>query len=284
MCRVLKLGSLLLVLLVVGCQQDRPTSLIDVFPDQDVLSGWTRADDLLTFDRDSLFDLVNGQAESFFAYAFERVAVGRYENTEGAALDVEMWQLATPADAYGLFTSNISGSPADIGNAGDTDPQRRLAIWQDRYYVHVRGRQKLPDADLWRFGEAISGALPSGGEQPALVDRLPPDGLVDRSAIFFHQEISIQDHLWLGGENVLGLSPETDGVLARYAVGGVVSHLLLVLYPDAEAASVGLAALEGGQADNFVTARLQEAMLGAVFGEVDEAEANTMLERALGEG
>ena len=269
---------------MVGCKKERPTSLVDIFPGRDALSGWTRADDLLTFDHDNLFDLVNGQAESFFAYAFEQVAVGRYENTEGEVLDIELWQLATPADAYGLFTSSISGSPADIGNAGDAEPERRLAFWQDRYYVHVRGRQKLPDAELWRFAEAISGALPSGGERPALVDRLPPDGLVDRSAIFFHQEISIQDHLWLGGENVLGLSPETDGVLARYDVGGGVAHLLLVLYPDAEAASAGLAAVEGGQTGDFVTARLQEEMLGAIFGEVDEAEANAMLERALGEG
>ena len=276
------LGTLLLILLIVGCTEKKPASLVDRFPGRDAISGWTRADDLLTFDHENLFDLVNGQAESFFAYAFEQVAVGRYRNAKGEMLDVEMWQLATPADAYGLFTSGISGSPVDIGNAGDAEPERRLAFWQDRYYVHARGLQKLPDAELWRFAEAISGALPSGGERPALVDRLPPEGLVDRSAIFFHQEISIQDYLWLGGENVLGLNPETDGVLARYDVGGGVAHLLLVLYPDAGAASEGLAAVEG-QASDFVAARLQEEMLGAVFGEVEEAEANVMLERALGE-
>ncbi len=93
--------------------------------------------------------------------------------------------------------------------------------------MHVRARQELPDTDLWGLAEAISTALPAGPSEkrPALMGRLPPDGLVERSAIFFHEEISIQNDLWLGGENLLGLGPETDGVLAQYDVGGASTPL-----------------------------------------------------------
>ena len=70
--------------------------------------------------------------------------------------------------------------------------------------VQVRARSELDDAALRGFAQAIAMALPVGGETPALVKRLPPDGLVERSAVFFHEEISIQNKLWLGGENVLG--------------------------------------------------------------------------------
>jgi len=157
--------------------------------------------------------------------------------------------------------------------------------------VHVRARQGLNDADgstelaqvLWGFAEAVSAALPEGGERPALVGRLPPAGLVERSAIFFHQEISIQDQLWLGGANLLVLSPETDAVLARYAVGGAVARLLLVQYPDAEAASAGLAALEDSQINGLVTADVRDNLLGAVFGEVDAVTADKLLSEATGD-
>jgi hypothetical protein len=256
--------------------------LADVFPGAEAFPDWTPADETRVFDRENIFDLVDGQAEFFFAYGFEQVAVRRYENAEGAVLHIEVWQLATPADAYGLFTASIAGQPAAIGNEGDADPGRRLAFWQDRYTVHVRARQELDDADLWAFAEVVSAALPPGGERPALVDRLPPDGLVERSAIFFHEEISIQDQVWLGGENLLGLGPETDNVLARYDVGGAAARLLLVRYPSAEAASAGLAALETGQLDGLVTADARDNLLGAVFGEVDEAAAGGLLARALG--
>jgi len=272
--------SLIFALLLAGCG-GRLVSLGDVFLDAGAFPGWTPAGPIEVFDRENIYDLVDGQAEAFFAYGFEQVAVRRYESAGGAVLDVEVWQLATPADAYGLFTVSVAGEPAAIGNDGDADPGRRLAFWQDRYYVCIRARQALPDADLWGFAEAISAALPAGGERPALVDRLPSDGLVERSVVFFHREISIQSQLWLGGENLLGLGPETDGLLARYQVGGAVAQLLLVQYPDAEAASAGLAALKGGGIAGLLAADARGNLLGAVFGEVDEAAAGRLLTSAI---
>jgi len=281
MCRFSpKLGCLILALVLVGCG-GKPAALSGAFPGADAVPGWTPAGDAETFDSENLYDLVNGQAESFFAYGFEQVAVRHYENAEGTRLDVEVWQLATPADAYGLFTVQRAGTPVTTGNDGDADPGRRLAFWQDHYVAHVRASQDVDDADLQSLAEAVSAALPSGGERPALMDHLTPDGLVAHSAIFFHEEISIQSDLWLGGENLLGLSPETDGVLARYDVGGAMARLLLVQYPDAEAALAGLAALESSQVSGLVTADARDTLLGAVFGEVDEAAGDTLLEQAL---
>ncbi len=277
-------GALLLTLLLAGCGGG-PAALTDAFPDADAFPGWTPVGGVETFERENLYDLVDGQAESFFAYGFERVAVRNYESAEGAVLVVEVWQLATPADAYGLFTASIAGQPVAVGlaNDGDADPGRRLAFWQGRYYVRVRARQELDDASLRSLAEAISGALPSGGERPALVGRLPSQGLVERSVIFFHEEISIQDELWLGGGNLLGLGPETDGVLARYDAGDGVARLLLVQYPDAEGAAAGLGALEGGQIGGLVAASARDNLLGAVFGDLDSVTAGSLLAEALGE-
>jgi len=148
--------------------------------------------------------------------------------------------------------------------------------------VSVRARPELPDASLRDLAQAVAAALPAGGERPALMDRLPPDGLVERSAIFFHQEISIQSEVWLGGENLLGLSHETDGVLARYAAGGEEERLLLIKYPDAEAASAGLAALQDAGVGRLVAADARGDLLGAVFGEVNEAVTDDLLAEALG--
>ncbi|MCP4536163.1 MAG: hypothetical protein GY832_03365, partial [Chloroflexi bacterium] len=148
----------------------------------------------------------------------------------------------------------------------------------------VHARQELDDAVLREFAQAISAALPSGGERPTLVAQLPSGGLLERSALFFHQEISIQHEIWLGGENLLGLSPETDGILARYDLGGTTARLMLIQFPDAESATAALAALESGQADGLVSADVSEGLLGAVFGEVDAAAASELLAAALDDG
>ena len=249
---------------------------------EDAFPGWTPDGEVEVFDRETIYHLVDGQAQVFLVYGLEQVAVQRYENGEGTWVDVQVWQLATPYDAYGLFTMDVSGVPVDIGNDGDLDPGRRLAFWQDRYTVWVGARPQLDDAELRRFGEAFSEALPQGGERPPLMGQLPPGGLVERGAVFFHQEISIQDRLWLGGQNLLGLGPETDGVLARYEVGGAAAWLLLIQYPGEGAAAAGLAALAGGQVDDLVAADARDGLLGAVLGEVNEATASDLLAEALG--
>jgi hypothetical protein len=267
----------------VACRQGEPTAISQPgpFPNADAVPGWTPSGEIETFGRDNIYDLVNGQADAFFAYGFEQVMVQDYENTGGTVLSIEIWQLATPSDAYGLFTTTISGEPVAIGNEGDADPGRRLVFWQDRFHVHLRARQEVPDTDLLRLATAVSAALPSGGERPALIDRLPAEGLVERSAIFFHEEISIQSVIWLGGENLLGLSPETEGVLARYDVGGTLARLLLVDYPDVETAAAGHAALMDGQISGVAASGTSNTLLGAVFGEVDAADADVLLMEAL---
>lgn len=243
---------------------------------------WTPAGDVRTFDEETLFDLVNGQAESFFAYGFQHVATRRYTGAGGATLHIEIWQLATPADAYGLFSANVTGTPVEgIGAGGDADPGRRLAFWQDRYFANVRALQETDQADLEAVARFIAASLPSGGEPPALVDALPPDGLATRAPRFFHQEISIQDVVWLGGENVLGLGPETDGVLARYELGSDTAWLMLVDYPDPAGATAARAALEGAGVDDLVAVGVDDARLAAVFGQIDAAAAGELLNQAL---
>jgi hypothetical protein len=270
-------------------------------PKPGAFPNWSLQGEARVYNRDNLFDMVDGQADGFFVYGFEQVATQRYQDASGSVLEVAVWQLATPADAYGLFTAGRAGQPATVcpstlpsvaGQAsskgagqcyeGDADAGRRLAFWQDRYYVQVYGRQPVPDADLQAFAGAVSAGLPAGAERPALVRRLPEDNLIERGFIFFHEEISIQTEIWLGGQNMLGLSPQTDGVMARYDVGGAPANLLLIEYPDALAASAGLAALQGGQVDGLLAAEARDKTLGAVFGQVDPAAADDLLSKALG--
>lgn len=269
----LALPWLLLAALLAGCSESLPTS--------EVPAGWTRTGETRTFDAENLYDLVNGQAEAFFAYGFESVAVQTYENPDRVTLQVEIWQLATPDDAYGLFSTYRAGTPLAVGQEGDTDPGRRLDFWQDRHFVRLFALEPIPEADMQALAESIASTLPAGGEPPSLLAYLPQQGLVEHSDVFFHQEISLQSYLWLGGENLLGLGTDTEGILARYDLDGASAQLLLVRYADAEAASAALEALQAAQIDNLVTAQTEENLLAAAFGSVDGSGAARLVEGAL---
>jgi hypothetical protein len=274
---------LLLPLLISACSaKNAPdVDLTNFLPPASTVPGWEVSQATANYDRQNLFDLVDGQAESFFAYGFEQVAVQSYQNGDEVLLHTEIWQLATPSDAYGLFTAGRAGSPFAIGNEGDADPGRRLAFWQERYFVSLSANQPIPDETLQAFGEAIAQALPTGGERPAVVSRLPQAGLEERGYIFFHEEMSIQMEVWLGGENLLGLGQDTDGVVGRYDLNGTTAHLMLIEYPDENQASKGLQALQNGEISDVAAADASGSLLGAVFGKVDANQAQTLLQEAL---
>jgi hypothetical protein len=274
-------------ILLFGCSAHPTVSsqasidLAGVFPVANTIPGWDIAQKVETYNHDNLFNLVDGQAESFFAYGFEQVAVQRYQDSAGTLVNVEIWQLATPADAYGLFTTGRSGSPASIGNEGDSDPGRRLAFWQNCYFVSLDAVQPIPDETLQAFARAIASSLPTGGERPDLVSRLPQSGLAEQTTIFFHEEMSIQMEVWLGGTNILGLSQETNGVLCRYQLGDETVRVMLVEYPDASQADKGLQALLSGNVANLVASEVQDKILGAVFGKVSAEQGQALLKATL---
>jgi len=275
---------LLLILMVAGCDRGQPPATGAPSDPTGIPAGWALVGDQRTYDNQSIFELVNGQADAYFAYGFEQVNVQSYENEAGVVVDREIWQVATPADAYGLFTSNRAGDSVEIGNGGDADPGRRLAFWQDRYYVRLRARQEIADEELHAFATAIVGTLPMGGERPAVVSRLPANGLDPDRVIYFHLETSIQGEVWLGGENVLNLDHGTHGVLARYDVDGAIARLLLVEYPDTETAHAAMGALEAAGLDDLVASDVRGDLLGAVFGGVAEDDGSALVADALQDG
>lgn len=274
-------GLLLLLLLLVNCSS-KATSPAGFLPPAGAVSGWAPTGETQVYHQDNLYDMVDGQADAFFVYGFRQVVTQKYQNEAGEITEIALWELATPADAYGLFTSGLTGQPVSIGNEGDTDPGRRVAFWQDHYWVQVYSRQQLPDADLQALAKAVAERLPAGGEPPPLVNRLPKDTQQERRFIFFHEEISIQNDLWLGGANILGLSQQTDGVLGRCDIDGATAQLLLIQYPEQKAASNGLAALQAGQVEGLVAAGTRDNLLGAVFGQVDQTAGNSLLAKTLG--
>jgi hypothetical protein len=258
-----------------------PVDLKTVFPADNRVAGWTISQQVETYNRENLYNLVDGQADSFFVYGFEETATQRYQNGSGVHMNAEVWRLATPADAFGLFTAGQAGVPAQIGNEGDADPGRRLAFWQDRYFVSLNADADVADATLVEFGQAIAGKIPTGGEQPSIMVRLPQSGLVERGYIFFHEEMSVQMEVWLGGENLLGLSQETNCVIGRYTVDGATARLMLIEYPSAGQATKGLKALRAGELSDLLVADSRGNLLVAVFGKIAAEPAQTLVQEAL---
>jgi hypothetical protein len=270
-----------LAALLLGACARAPQEPPGLFPQGALPAGWRPADDAAIYARDNLYDLVNGQADAFYAYGFEQVTTQSFQGQGETQVSVQLWQLDAPTNAYGLFTASAAGTPEEIGNAGDGDVGRRLTFWQERYMAQIISRQPMEHGALLAFGRALAAALPQGGEPPALLERLPQTDRTDERPLFFREEISLQSALWLGGENILGLGPDTQGLVARYELGGQQALLLLIAYPQAEQADAARDALRASALDDLVGVESQEHLLAAVFGPIDPAAAERLMAEAL---
>jgi len=281
-----KISSLFVLLILIGstsCSAISPTkSFSSYFPQGNTAFPWTPTGDFQTYNQQTLFNYVDGQADSFLAYNFIQVGVQRYQDSQGNVITVEIWQLATDADAYGVFTISRAGTPINIGNEGDGDPGLRIIFWQDQFFVQIHSNESMPEDALLTLAMAVSANLPQGGSQPGLVKQLPPPGLDTSRVIYFHQETSIQSQVWLGGTNIMGLGPVTNGVLGPYLINGQSVYLLLIEYPTSDKATIGSKALQAAGIDNFVTCSQLDKLVGAVFGTIDLNSATELVKQALG--
>jgi hypothetical protein len=257
------------------------------------ISSWTMADSNVTYDRETIFDYINGAGEVYRSYDFGEVLVATYESPEQPYVLVELFDMGNAADAYGVFS--YARETEELGIGGGYEQRGRvICFWQDRYYVCVSTEERTAESDeyLAAFARSVSEQLPAVTDPPDLVQKLPTEGLVRFSERFFHLHQSLNYQYYVARENLLHLNSETDAVMARYAPGS--SYLLLVQYPDEGNASDALASFkqvyvpdagmettvqtENGQ---FVSFAQEGSYLALVLDAPSETGASDLLQAAL---
>jgi hypothetical protein len=253
----------------------------DLLPASGAVAGWERSGEVEIYVPEDLFDYMDGQAELFFVYRFERLAVQEYQCGDEGPIIVEVYQVASPADAYGLFSFYTTGQPMDLGAGGAVEPGRLISFWQGPFYARVFAYGEAEQESLSALARQVAAGMPEEGGLPELVTRLPQENLVSGSARFFHQKLSLDNLLWLGDENILDLSEQTDAVLAVYTYDDTKAQLLVVEYADATTAEAAHAALEGSDLENLSAVGQSARYLVAVFEMPDQALARELLQKAL---
>lgn len=217
------------------------------------LGEFSRTDTISTYDRETVFDYIDGAGEVYNSYDFRRVYTARYVSSDQIPLTIEIFDMGTADDAYGVFSYAREVEESGIGG-GYEARGGVLCFWQAEYYVCLaadRTVDDLPDR-LKELAQEISTKLPPLTAPPRLLSVLPEEGKVRFSERYFHTHQALNYHYYFERENILGLSSESDVVMARYEPGKTV--LCLIEFPDAagaERAHQALKALYPEKAGDF---------------------------------
>jgi len=282
--------GLLVVLLVGGCapvpNEESHGVTGPSFP-ADVI-GWTAEGDAEVYDTESIYRYIDGHAEVYLAYGMKRCVSRRYIRSEGGGeIVVDLFEMASPADAFGVFSHDRYGEEAAVGQGG-VFRYSWLSFWTGSWYGSVYSSDDGAEARdaVLAVGRAVAEGLPEGGEVPTLVDRLPTVGLDESSVCFLRSPQILNAHVWVGNENLFGLGPEVEAVVGTYEEDGKVAHLVVVRYPsEASAEAVEQGARDGAESvtdqPEIVIGRRGSIVAAVVGADVDDW-GEALLTEALG--
>ena len=149
-------------------------------PADNAVPGWTKDGGPQEYKGDDLYTYIDGGAEIYQEYGFRRVIVQDYENPRGKSVSLEIFEMETPAAAFGMFTFKRSGRGKSVAlGAGAELETYYLNFWKGRFLVTLTGFEEAGETvdGIAAFGRIVDAALPEGGVTPGLVAELPAEGL-----------------------------------------------------------------------------------------------------------
>lgn len=194
------------------------------------------------FDRGTLYDYLDGGAEVYLAFDFRRAWVRRYLATGGREMNLDIYEMGSPAEAFGLFSSDRQDPGAGIGQDSEYGPGL-LRFWQGPYFVAVTvsADDEASAKSVLELGREVVRLLGPPGPKPDLLGLLPEGGLRPDRTSYFHGVVNLNNRFFVSSDNILQLDRTTDCVFAEYGSGPVeATYLLVVRYADPGKAAAAL--------------------------------------------
>jgi hypothetical protein len=202
-------------------------------------AGWRWDNQEERHDSRTLFGYMDGAAELYLSYGFQDLTVRRYVKPGLPPITVELYKMASSADAYGVFTFERQDDPAGIGQ-GSEFGGGMLRFWKGTYFasVYAEGEGAEVESALTRIGKGVADAIPTTGPEPELIGSVPGSelGLVDGSVRFLRSHVLLNQRFFIAHRNILNLDGTAEAVLAEYRRDKQKVHLLIVRYPDPKVA------------------------------------------------
>ncbi|OGP89551.1 MAG: hypothetical protein A2031_03120, partial [Deltaproteobacteria bacterium RBG_19FT_COMBO_43_11] len=224
---------------------------------------WTRPDSPQMVNSSNIFDYMDGAGELYLAYRFKKLEVYKYTATGREYIEVEIYFMETPNDAFGLLSHDWGGESVDLRASrpetikASRPPLARalygaglLRIWSGSVYARIMATRQTPESKkaVLSLGRTIAGWDKLSNE-PDLLNVLT-DEIADGwklkfdSIRYFHTQLVLNIFYYLSLENILNLDRSAEAVTATYEkTGGEKSEkarILFVKYSTPEKASRAL--------------------------------------------
>jgi hypothetical protein len=199
-----------------------------------MILDWESVGQDAVYDRKTIYDYMDGGAEVYLAFDFREAFVRKYKNPSGEEIALDICDMGSPAEAFGVFSCDREDPEAGIGQESEYG-YGLLRFRQGRFFVSITaaGDEKRAEKAILELGKAVAPLLGPPGPLPDLLKCLPESGLKENRTSYFHAAVNLNNRFFIASENILGLGKDTDCVFAEYEAGAAeTAKILIVRYQD----------------------------------------------------
>ncbi len=210
-------SSVIMIFLILFCSTNSAKAETPEIQFPEII-GWSLADTIYYYDSSTLFEYINGAAESFLVYNFLDVTVGEYESEEDGLLVIDIYRQQSPEDAFGIYSQERprEGNFIDIGNQGYWDPHS-LNLWISKYYIKIYSYSNFGDPEKFFSSIAIN-----------LIEKLGCEKAELQTLSFLPRNQRIENSEQYIAKNFLGYDFLHSGYIAEYQVRNENFRLFII--------------------------------------------------------
>ena len=194
------------------------------------LHGIIMAEESNSYVGNELFDYMNGEAEIYHEYGFEKAYEQSYL-TSGKKVTVEVFRMTLPAHAYGIYTFDSRGQYRSVGQDGSYE-KGILTFWKGNYFVRVFSSDTESEELLMSIGRSVALKINQTGQKPDIVSYSPMIRNATDYLVYFKGMIALNNAYFLSHLNVLNLGRNVEGMIFDYPQGGKTCKVIMLRYQN----------------------------------------------------
>jgi len=144
------------------------------------IEGWKALDEALTYNRENLWEYIDGAADLFLSYGFEQLTSQEFSK-DSLIVVVDVYDMGKPLNAFGIYSAErpAKAKRRTVGTEAVISPPYQALMVKDRFYIKVNVSEgKLNDAIAYALLRQIAKILPGLKNYPQEFSLLPGNGLV----------------------------------------------------------------------------------------------------------
>jgi hypothetical protein len=198
-------------------------SIIKAEIDFPKIRGWNKADSAKLFDSETLWEYIDGAAESYLNYNFRQLEVMEYSRSQYEYIKVEVYHQGSDIDAFGIyaFERPMEAEFLELGCEGYM-VHSSLNFYTEDCYIKIQSHQtdEKTLSAIRTIAEKVAVVISEEPDKPILLDLLPDYEKIPRSEKYF-------------SSNFLGYSFLNNVIAADYLSNGQ-EYKMFVLISDSK--------------------------------------------------